>query len=267
MKKKKILISIICVVVLWGIVGIFDFVMVHSYRKPFFCVGKELADDGGSGKYVGLGYSFDIEGGFMPESENLGVTSFRGYILGYEVSRGSLEKMLPNSELDLMGTKNCGETVPNNPVLKSPPVLTVVCNKESIEALRGTTSWRYQKEDGTEIGINSDSMHPLQAKAYMTPLKLISTPDMAKVYLKWDVMPDEVTVHCWREKYWGSYDAKSEEIPVIILEKDYAGSNYETNFVIELKNRNYIYEVIAEWNSAEKYEGTVYYSFYTVINN
>lgn len=62
------------------------------------------------------------------------------------------------------------ETFPNDTVLKEPPALTVVCGDKTVEALRGTTSWMYQNEDGTSTGIESDSMHPLQAKEYMTPL-------------------------------------------------------------------------------------------------
>ncbi len=33
---------------------------------------------------------------------------------------------------------------------------------------------------------------------------------------------------------------------------------------IELKNGNYIYEVVAEWNSYDKFSGTAHYSFYTI---
>ena len=47
-----------------------------------------MAQDGGSGTYVGLGYSFDIEGNFVSESKDLlkGVTSYRGYLFGNEVA-------------------------------------------------------------------------------------------------------------------------------------------------------------------------------------
>ena len=56
-----------------------------------------MAQDGGSGTYVGLGYSFDIEGNFVSESKDLlkGVTSYRGYLFGNEVARGFREQMLP----------------------------------------------------------------------------------------------------------------------------------------------------------------------------
>ena len=92
-RAKRILITILAVMVVWLCVGITDFALVHNYRKPFFCIGVDLADDGGSGEYVGLGYSFDIEGNFMPEAKNPGVTSYRGYVFGKEVSRGFWEKM------------------------------------------------------------------------------------------------------------------------------------------------------------------------------
>lgn len=95
MKKKKIIIAIVCIAVLWVIVGIVDFALVHSFHRPVFCVCSELMQDGGSGKYVGLGYSFDIEGNFVTEDGYRGVTSYRGYILGIEVSRGFWEEMLP----------------------------------------------------------------------------------------------------------------------------------------------------------------------------
>jgi hypothetical protein len=125
----------------------------------------------------------------------------------------------------------------------------------------------YQNEDGTGTGIESDSMHPLQAKEYMTPLELIPTTissiDPLIAYLQWDTIPDKVVVRCWSEEHWGQPTAESEEITVSTLMID---SNIETTPIIsvELKDGNYIYEVVAEWNSAEKYSGTAYYSFYTI---
>ena len=92
-KVTKVIIAILGIVVLWLCIGITDFALVHNYKKPFFCIGVELYQDGGSGKYAGLGYSFDIEGNFMPEAKDPGVTSYRGYIFGKEVCRGFWEKM------------------------------------------------------------------------------------------------------------------------------------------------------------------------------
>ena len=87
-KKKKICILIITLLVFWLIIGVTDFVRVHSFEKPLFCVGTKTADDGGSGHYVGLGYSVDIEGNLMPEDELPGITKFSYYIFGIHVESG-----------------------------------------------------------------------------------------------------------------------------------------------------------------------------------
>ena len=92
-KGKRIVIAILAVLVLWLCIGITDFALVHNYRRPLFCICTESMQDGGSGKYVGLGYSFDIEGNFMPEENNPGVTSYRGYVFRKEVSRGFWDRM------------------------------------------------------------------------------------------------------------------------------------------------------------------------------
>ena len=83
--KKKIIIAIICVTVLFITMGLVDYVRVNRFEKPIFCIGTDLADDGGSGKYFGFGYSYDIEGNFMPEDEFPGVTKWTYYIFGIEI--------------------------------------------------------------------------------------------------------------------------------------------------------------------------------------
>lgn len=85
MKKKKTIIAMICILVLWIAIGVVDYRRVHSFEKPVFCVDTEPADDGGSGKYIGLGYSFDIKGNFMPEDEFPGVTKWTYYLFGIEL--------------------------------------------------------------------------------------------------------------------------------------------------------------------------------------
>ena len=70
---------------LWIAIGIADYSRVNSFEKPIFCVEIDLADDGGSGHYAGVGYSFDIEGNFMPEDELPGVTKWTYYLFGIEM--------------------------------------------------------------------------------------------------------------------------------------------------------------------------------------
>ena len=118
-KAAKCIIAIFGVVGLWLCVGAVDFALVHNYKKPLFCVGVDLADDGGSGRYVGLGYFFDIEGNFMPNTETPAtedkkpkVTFYIGYIFGIEVSRGFWDEMLPTPY------KNMNDVIENAPSLQ-----------------------------------------------------------------------------------------------------------------------------------------------------
>lgn len=88
LKKKKIFWVIVILTVIWMIVGIIDFSRVHSFEKPLFSIGTKTVDDGGSGHYIGLGYSFDIEGNFMPEDELPGVIEYTFYLFGFKAASG-----------------------------------------------------------------------------------------------------------------------------------------------------------------------------------
>ena len=64
MKKKIILLAAIVVFLAsWASIAYSDYADVAiSYDQPKFCISTMTADDGGSGKYIGFGYSFDIDG-------------------------------------------------------------------------------------------------------------------------------------------------------------------------------------------------------------
>lgn len=70
--KKIIIISVAIVVLLASWIGVayLDYSEVAiSFDKPKFCVSQNIADDGGSGKYIGLGYSFFINGHLDADGE------------------------------------------------------------------------------------------------------------------------------------------------------------------------------------------------------
>ena len=87
-KTKNLCVVIASLMVIWAVIGMIDFRRVHSFERPLFCIGTEIADDGGSGHYIGLGYSFDIEGNFMPEDELPGVTKYNFYVFGFQMASG-----------------------------------------------------------------------------------------------------------------------------------------------------------------------------------
>ena len=86
--KKRIVLIFVIFAVLWLAIGFIDYRRVHSFEMPIFCVGTEVFKDGGSGRYVGLGYSFDIEGNFMPEDEFPGITKYTYYLFEKEMQTG-----------------------------------------------------------------------------------------------------------------------------------------------------------------------------------
>lgn len=73
---------LIFVLVIWATVGVVDYIRVCNLKKPAFAVAEGIADDGGSGTYEGLGYSFNIEGNFMPDDDLPGVTHYKFYLFG-----------------------------------------------------------------------------------------------------------------------------------------------------------------------------------------
>ena len=86
---KKVIIYIIIIILSLAILfGTIDFFLVNSFELPIFCINFDKKDDGGSGNYIGLGYSFEIDGNFMPDDELPGVTKFNYKILGINIKTG-----------------------------------------------------------------------------------------------------------------------------------------------------------------------------------
>ncbi len=79
---KKTACIIAAALAAWTVMLAVDFLRANTLNKPIFVIPAQTSDDGGSGKYVGLGYSFHIKGNFLPEDENKGVTSVKGYLFG-----------------------------------------------------------------------------------------------------------------------------------------------------------------------------------------
>lgn len=274
-KHRHILVTLGSILTLWIAMGITDFALVQTYHKPLFCVGINLADDGGSGRYAGLGYGFDIEGNFMPEDDYPDVTSYHGYLFGRKIVRGFWEEMLASTDSPTHAGEN-SNTIPQTDstgtftgTIKEPPALTVICGESNTQALQGTYSWHYPNRNGTTSGAEADCIHPLDAKELMKPLNLVpsylSHIDPYAVYLQFDVAPDSVEVVCWNEECWGRSDcySDSEQVPVIMATDTDAYSNTLIMYRFQRKEENTIYMITAKWESYENFGGTASYSFYT----
>lgn len=86
MNKRIIGIIVIIIFIIILFFGVVDYFKVaNNYEKPIFCIGTKIMRDGGSGEYIGLGYSFNIKGNFLPGEEVKGVIKFDYYILGIKI--------------------------------------------------------------------------------------------------------------------------------------------------------------------------------------
>jgi len=88
MGKRRIFSVLFIILVLWLALFLTDFYRVTRFEKPVFCVLTGAYDDGGSGKYCGLGYSFAIEGNFMPNDEYPGVTRYHAKLFWMHLKSG-----------------------------------------------------------------------------------------------------------------------------------------------------------------------------------
>ena len=140
------------------------------------------------------------------------------------------------------------------------PELTVSDGAKSVPALKCTTSWDYERPDGSRMAVEACGSGPLQAKKYMEPL----VTDSGLAWLEFELAPDTVTVKCWDAKYFGSYDheAEAEHVKVEILAADFVDGTSTLTYSIPLKEGSWVYQVTAKWNRG-KYGGTVYFGFYT----
>ena len=145
-----------------------------------------------------------------------------------------------------------GSNGASKPTSKEPPALKVLDSTcIAIEANIGTYSWTYDNGDGTQTGICADSSHPLEWQEFLIPM----TTSDDNVELYFDVEPQEFTIRCWSDAYWGQVDAKEEKVTI-------HGNK------LELKSGGYIYEVVATWTGENlAAEGTAYYAFYVIQEN
>lgn len=152
------------------------------------------------------------------------------------------------------------ENVVINPAGVQMPTLTVAGPAGTVEAGKGTSSWMYQNEDGTESAVMADSQHPLSLVETMPVLEMLpdyfSHTDPNTVTLWFyssgnELPPDKIEVLCWSEK---CPTDDPERIEVITDNGEIA---------ISLKDGNYIYELTAVWNSSSQHGGTVRYHFRT----
>ena len=142
-----------------------------------------------------------------------------------------------------------GSNGASKPTSTEPPELKILDSTcLGIVANKGTYSWMSDNGDGTWKGVEADSSHPLEWQEFLVPMTTLDDT----VELFFDVQPQEMSVRCWSDAYWGKVDAKEENAAL-------------NGNKLELKDGGYIYEIVAKWTGENlAAEGTVHYGFYVI---
>ena len=154
-------------------------------------------------------------------------------------------------------------------VLEEPPALTVSAGERTVAARLGTYSWHSERARGGSLGVTSDSIHPLAAKAWMTPLEVAGTETVS---LDFAVAPDAVTVRAWDAGLLVQDVQKTDETPADISPEDDAqavsltvSGSAQDGWTLILLPQPAVYEISAEWTRNSDYGGEAFYSFYTQL--
>lgn len=146
----------------------------------------------------------------------------------------------------------CGSSNEKGSLGGKPPVLTVRCGENSVKTLRGTYSWSYV-QNGQGVGVEADSVHPLEAKDSMSPLAVAREDASAVAQLEFEAAPDSVSVQAWDTAFWNRTDVEARAVDVAVDEE----------LALTLLSYDAVYSVTATWDKEKDCGGTAHYSFYT----
>lgn len=217
-------------------VSVYDAEFEQLYNNMDFSCLNELSD----GDYY-IGICVNIDGKYI-ESE--GESEYTGRVGIYKLEKYGADHVELSGSASKKPTA-ASDLTPSADGNDQPPNLRVSGGSETITALRGTSSWYYLNMYGTSTGIESDSVHPLEAKQYMPGLNMVE----GRAEFFFDTMPDEITAECWDISEWGNPEAESQTVSVDTV-------------YLEILPGGHIYEITAKWDCPE-YGGTARYSFYT----
>ena len=271
MKKKWLIITMVCMVLLCIVVMVFLFTMgkkpyknldaaqIASAKVQLTPPDKtvEIEDiselvgylndvviynqDNSYTEYVGQGVTFTL---IMTDGTQTEITAYNPFLIidgvGYKTKYEPCQALNSYAnELLNSGTANV--------ILEEPPALGLVSDNTYVSALLGAYSWQKKDVDGNSISTTTDSAHPLDCEELLSPP--YETPE-ATATLSFTEEPDTIlSVKCWSDEYWGKPTTNSEDVTM-------------TGNVLTLKPGGYIYEIIADWNTQNGYVGTASYFIY-----
>ena len=198
-------------------------------------------EDDSYNEYVGQGAAFTLD---FADGTNIEIAAFTPFIIidgtGYRAKNGQAY-VLTEYANELLNSDDA------NIILEEPPYFGIVVDDTCYSAVRGSYSWQTLNPDGTVIGTEADSAHPLDCKEQLSPPYEVSERDAE---LEFGEAPDEIlNIKCWSDENWGNTEAEPENV-------EHKGNE------ITLKPGGNIYEITAKWNADNGYGGTASYYIY-----
>ncbi len=135
------------------------------------------------------------------------------------------------------------------------PELKIISNTDNITPHYYEHCWHWPINDhnGEHIAGSlskyPDIPHPLQLKNNIP----VVNSQTSEITLKFNRVPDTISVICWSDKEWDNVNAEYEDIAC----KDN---------VLQLKQGGYIYQVTGNWNDKSDKRGYGYYSYLFYAN-
>lgn len=128
------------------------------------------------------------------------------------------------------------------------PTLTVQAGGETVEAKEGSYTWEYDWGIGSSTKEKVTTAHALERKEFIPTL----TTAEKELTLSFSEGCDSFTVQRWSDAYWDQPEAEAEEVTV-------------AENALTLLPRGYIYEITAEWTSAQTHRGTAEYAIHVTV--
>ena len=181
MKKKIIiLVAIVVLLVSWVSIAYSDYAKVAiSFDKPKFCITTLTADDGGSGKYIGLGYSFDIDG-HLDFNRGFEVDSYTYKIFGITIKQDEAnpQKTEKNTESEI-ADKNISSPTSSYPTFSYEEESAIY-----VEGQPGVKTSGFVNTSEIKLGFDNIAEHAKKectVKYYIIQTYFDSSTDMWKV--------------------------------------------------------------------------------------
>lgn len=167
----------------------------------------------------------------------------------FDVSLNEITYFLDGDDYNSASKHNINGTI--NTFNQNLPKLYVAYGNSKVRAWTGTASWSFATGNGTAQTINADSSHPLAMAEYLKPwaINIADRDEVPPVLtLNFDVVPDSIKVNAWffgKNGNTKSFDANVDGF----------------NINLPDMSETCLYEVVAEWNSADEHSGTIHYAF------